>query len=1179
MVDDAMRQGGDGVGGAECADVRGRLAQIERTVMDGLTPFQRATVKHVAQLYRGDGRGAGRRRVLVADEVGLGKTLIARGVLAEIAMLRAEEGDPLVKVAYICSNAAIALQNVRKLKIDGDIKMESPDDSRLSMQHLKVASERGDEALARRYIQITPITPGTSFNISSGDGTMSERALMLAVLAYDERLGRDSGRYERLSDLLWSKRSNSNPRSWRDRCESAAVKVRRARVNDPGRGERSGYPYDVLDGLWRELDAADSTTLDSLCDYLDAGEKDSSRERAIINDLRRAFANVCVSMLDVDFVIMDEFQRYQDLLSEKDSETSILVQRFLQGETRVLLLSATPFRLYSTEAELDTGELGDSYKEFLEVMDFLAGDDAAEHDRVKRAWGEYVSKMRLLTAGACGIDEVIAARAVAEEVARGLMVRTERQSTGELGPIADITTHGARSGEGRLARPPAIAVTPDDVRAYVRMRALARKADLDRGLMSVDYVKSCPFPLSFMSDYKLFKQLVKKAEKRPELISADKSADGGLLWLRSWDVSSYKRIKVRHARFQALLADVKGTDDLASIHPERLLWVPASRPYYRPSADSPYAHAAGFSKMVLFSSWAMVPPAVSCLLSYEFERANVLRLSRSSGKEFRYFKGEGDVDETRDSQALPSHRMKFDREQHNAFLLLYPSRYLEGLVDVNGIASDSLSLTELRRSLRARITADLARALGVERLPRGLAGPRGSIDWYVMAALMLDRAAGHDVLGELLDGDGRKALVPTGAYATEVEVLEGIRDMAARWDARDFSRFPGDIANVLADAAIASPAVCSLRSYGAFAGGADSVPAWMAFQFGHAFARRMNTSSATLAVAASMERRDEASSHWKNLLDYSSEGNLQAVLDEYAFLQWDSDAKVGDPDALVRFHEAMVGPGDRPDLRNVETVHEVRVPNYASNKAERVGKMRMRTNIASAYMDIKRSGDKAGQSVLRSTLREAFNSPFRPFFLTSTSVGQEGLDFHFYCRKICHWNLPSNPVDLEQREGRVNRYQGLAVRQGIAMRYGNMRFDASASGVRGMASGATPIWRQLFDVAETNEVEFDGRASGSGLLPNWGLTSHGVSAPIERYVYPYPFSRDEALYDSLMEQVLRYRIVIGQPNQEELLRLLEDLVAQGVIGESQRERLYINLCPFVWRGEEMESRMFVVGKG
>ena len=65
------------------------------------------------------------------------------------------------------------------------------------------------------------------------------------------------------------------------------------------------------------------------------------------------------------------------------------------------------------------------------------------------------------------------------------------------------------------------------------------------------------------------------------------------------------------------------------------------------------------------------------------------------------------------------------------------------------------------------------------------------------------------------------------------------------------------------------------------------------------------------------------------------------------------------------------------------------------------------------------------------TVREAFNSPFWPFVLTTTSVGQEGLDFHLYCRDIVHWNLPSNPVDLEQREGRTDRYDGLSIRRNI----------------------------------------------------------------------------------------------------------------------------------------------------
>jgi hypothetical protein len=33
-------------------------------------------------------------------------------------------------------------------------------------------------------------------------------------------------------------------------------------------------------------------------------------------------------------------------------------------------------------------------------------------------------------------------------------------------------------------------------------------------------------------------------------------------------------------------------------------------------------------------------------------------------------------------------------------------------------------------------------------------------------------------------------------------------------------------------------------------------------------------------------------------------------------------------------------------------------------------------------------------------LRDAFNSPFRPFVLASTSIGQEGLDFHPYCHAL-----------------------------------------------------------------------------------------------------------------------------------------------------------------------------------
>ena len=67
------------------AKVSNRLDQIEESIMSGLKDFQQATVNRIDHLYR-----TGQRRVLVSDEVGLGKTLIARGTVAKMARLRHE---------------------------------------------------------------------------------------------------------------------------------------------------------------------------------------------------------------------------------------------------------------------------------------------------------------------------------------------------------------------------------------------------------------------------------------------------------------------------------------------------------------------------------------------------------------------------------------------------------------------------------------------------------------------------------------------------------------------------------------------------------------------------------------------------------------------------------------------------------------------------------------------------------------------------------------------------------------------------------------------------------------------------------------------------------------------------------------------------------------------------------
>src|SRR5262245_34667944 len=80
-----------------------------------LRAFQRSTVQHVVNRLLDP---AGSRRFLVADEVGLGKTLVARGVVAEFVD-RHWDHVPQLDIIYLCSNAALARENVRKLRVGG----------------------------------------------------------------------------------------------------------------------------------------------------------------------------------------------------------------------------------------------------------------------------------------------------------------------------------------------------------------------------------------------------------------------------------------------------------------------------------------------------------------------------------------------------------------------------------------------------------------------------------------------------------------------------------------------------------------------------------------------------------------------------------------------------------------------------------------------------------------------------------------------------------------------------------------------------------------------------------------------------------------------------------------------------------------------------------------------------
>lgn len=80
--------------------------------------FQVATAEHVLDAYK-----KGQRRVLVADEAGLGKTTVASEVVRRVKEELAKEvleDDGLYCIVYVCCNLQIAQQNIDTLSDDGE---------------------------------------------------------------------------------------------------------------------------------------------------------------------------------------------------------------------------------------------------------------------------------------------------------------------------------------------------------------------------------------------------------------------------------------------------------------------------------------------------------------------------------------------------------------------------------------------------------------------------------------------------------------------------------------------------------------------------------------------------------------------------------------------------------------------------------------------------------------------------------------------------------------------------------------------------------------------------------------------------------------------------------------------------------------------------------------------------
>ena len=316
-----------------------------------LKDFQRHTVDYVIDRLYGDQDPV--RQFLVADEVGLGKTMVARGVIAR-TIEKLWDTTKRIDILYICSNQAIAAQNINRLNVLNRDDLTLP--TRMTLIPLQV---RGEQGLNSNKVNFISLTPGTTFDLRSRTGVKQERALLRRLL--EGCVSRPRG----LHNLL---QVTAGVESWNDAVRDLTLEGVDQRIITRFRDD-----VESDEELLEELEAVCNLfprRRETYPDHL------FQRRNGLIGKLRGKLSHACVEALEPDLIIMDEFQRFRDLLHGKSPAAELARELFeycdADGQAaRTLLLSATPYRMLTLSG--DEPDDGEHYRDFLETLCFLYG--------------------------------------------------------------------------------------------------------------------------------------------------------------------------------------------------------------------------------------------------------------------------------------------------------------------------------------------------------------------------------------------------------------------------------------------------------------------------------------------------------------------------------------------------------------------------------------------------------------------------------------------------------------------------------------------------------------------------------------------------------------------------------------------------------------------------------------
>ena len=1035
------------------------------------TEYQKRTIKRIVDSYMRMDASADMsktaKRFLLADEVGLGKTIVAKGVIRcmmckllkkeldelpeEEPQEKTETREEVIKsmragnryyyfhVLYMCANTNIAKQNEVKLGLR-EIEEKAVKQSRAEWTNrssclsrkifdIGVGYKRDDSGQIQKKVEVKQVP---SLDVS----------FRQVLDDYGEIYGKDDGIYEYLNKIV-----NEN---FAARLIILPITPKiSGKIKGKGNKDERQYIQNLINAF-EKYDEIDYKTTDikdqfeKLMEYYRSSvERNKSikecESNAFTNDadnnawetVRENISDITLKWLKPELIIYDEFQNFREIMTEYT-----VSQKLDSQEPYALMLSATPFRMYLSDNQAEQDEKN---ADLTKVCEFLTQKQDEKPSELSDSLKEYKSALEDFSKSS-GISErtVLEKKKAFESKMSQVFSRMERINV--LRNLDLPVQDAGQRTEYPCGKVPQL---------YEYAKELHDYAIGGTDNQKVEYAKRMPYMFSFMTAKGSSKGIQEIQEGyRLKRAFDDKVKTGEIKAIA--DAKSYvlkedfddltKALGNWHGVYLETLlqvldftdknvknwADELGCteDEIRENHPgaARLLWIPSV--VNQESLQGAFSEHRGYGKTIMFADRVAVPRMMAGLISREVERRLLWLIWQ---------------------------KQKNKQE----------------------VVSAGIEQGEFIKNLKA-----------VQEKVQKLADKRNAEE-------TLERKQKYTIF----------FTSSIGMYA--VWATLGLREFVARAALGHPDSVSKDVETVLGDEAQANRCYCWYEE-----------------------------------CKEQVER-------------YCTYGLYETVLAEWMYMN---------------------------DTEDPNKVSEILFPSHRSTKIEislytkdsgagiTQGKRKIDTYYARC-IGLSKDDDKVSTI---DHLQKAFNSPFAPFVFATTSVGQEGLDFHYYADRIVHLAIPANPTAFEQREGRINRRNCLAIRRKVIEWYGNECNGNSVVDGRSVERKEVVKYvKQTLDGAFQNaenqilESMQEKPILKCGMIPHWLLVRKKPEgkcyelAGIRRIVPYFYTSKMMTQYHNMLKTLQLYRSVIGQADPEELL---ERLMVQH--SKEEIENLFVDFSPY-----------------